>query len=287
MMPNVLIILLVAILPTLFGPFSNDRIRSNSIQADRLQITGTPDPYPNLPEQMGEAEPYPLPENQGETTGTTSELQEVNAYPPIETPLAPQIPDFTYKSYLPLVIKTLYYDRASAVSYADAYAHSRHPCFPSYGTGSDCTDCTNYLSQVLYYGKLPIIGGLPDDTRSWWVWCNDWCSCDTSESWRLTKQMSEHALQLSGVRYSQQWTVDYLEAGDFMLMDLYTSPYHGEPNHARVIVGYGYPQEGDMLTTEALLANQHCTDRYRVRWDYHITGADLLWYWHVLDHPVQ
>ncbi len=149
---------------------------------------------------MDEIQPYPLPEDQVEITGDASEVQEVNTYPPIATEATPMIMDFTTKTYLPLMFRNLYYDRVSAVSYADAYAHFRHPCFPNYGTGDGCNDCTNYLSQVLYQGKLPIIFGPVSDVRNWWYWCDEWCICDNSNTWAATDWMQDHAIKYYGVR---------------------------------------------------------------------------------------
>jgi hypothetical protein len=97
--------------------------------------------------------------------------------------------------------------------------------------------------------------------------------------------MNTHVSLFQGIRYDYKTSVYDLNAGDFMILDLYSSPVHGIPNHARIFVGWGYPQEGDMLGSYLLLANQHCTDRYRVRWDYNLGGSDLRWFWHVRDMP--
>lgn len=44
------------------------------------------------------------------------------------------------------------------------------------------------------------------------------------------------------------------------------------PDHARVVLGIGEVQFGDGKGTQALLASQHCNDRWRVKWDYLIGG---------------
>lgn len=208
--------------------------------------------------------------------------------PPVQTLVSTTIPLdlYAFHLYLPIILKPfIVYNRENAVNWADIWAHSRPPCFPNYGTGSNCDDCTNYLSQVLYAGGLPRLFEPAGDFMAWWYWCDDLCMCTNSNTWSATDWMNTHASEFHGIRYDYLTSPYELEAGDFMILDLFSSPVHGFPNHARIIVGWGYPQEGDMLGSYLLLANQHCTDRYRVRWDYNLNGNDLMWLWHVRDNP--
>lgn len=170
------------------------------------------------------------------------------------------------------------YDRSSAVAYADTYAHSRSSNYPNYGTGPNCTDCTNYVSQVLHEGGLPEIEGSDDEWHwyyYWSWWHGDWRG---SKSWAATDWLNRHASQYQGSRfqYKNPWE---LEEGDFFVMDLPTNPFNG-PDHARAIVGWGWAQEGD--AGWGLLASQHCIDRKRVLWNYNIPGGTRLWGWHVV-----
>lgn len=240
------------------------------------------------------SDPYPGPDNPYSEAIISDDVV-INGtpfpYPPPEpevVPIATPATSYPYHSYLPLILKpAIVYNRANAVSWADQWAHGRPSCFPNYGTGSNCDDCTNYLSQVLYKGGLPKLIEPEWDTGAWWYWCDDFCVCTNSRTWSTTNWMNTHVSQFLGIRYDYKTSAYDLGAGDFMILDLYTSPYHGIPNHARIIVGWGYPQEGDMFGNYLLLANQHCTDRYRVRWNYNLTGNDLVWYWHVRDIPSQ
>lgn len=210
-------------------------------------------------------------------------------YPMPETNVVPIItfaPSYQNYSYLPLIFNySIVYNRIAAVAWADQWAHDRHPCLPNYGTGSTCNDCTNYLSQVLYAGGLPILVNPAWDVSAWWYWCDEFCVCTNSNTWSATDWMNAHVSQLQGIRYDYKTSAYDLNSGDFMILDLFSSPVHGIPNHARVFVGWGYPQEGDMLGSYLMLANQHCTDRYRIRWDYNLSGSDLRWFWHVIDMP--
>lgn len=114
---------------------------------------------PNSPDY-----PYPIPTNQSSQDIQVDDFWGHEArfpYPFPEQQITPSKSfDFTnlYQTFLPLTQRALLtYDRTSAVSWADQWAHGRHPCRPNYGSGSSCDDCTNYLSQVLNAGGLPTL----------------------------------------------------------------------------------------------------------------------------------
>jgi hypothetical protein len=174
--------------------------------------------------------------------------------------------------HVPLVAKMPSYNRGYATTYADLWTHDRNVYFPNYGTGSNCNDCTNYLSQVLLSGGLPQIL-IDHSEKDWWYWCDEYTPflCDNSKAWSATDWMNRHvSYYYRNQRFDYKNSVYDLEAGDFFLMDLPESSAHGIPNHARIVVGWGYPEEGNQLDQFTLLVNQHCTDRKRVRWNYNI-----------------
>jgi Putative amidase domain len=173
------------------------------------------------------------------------------------------------------------YNRSTAVSYADTWAKSRNSNYPNYGTGDGCNDCTNYVSQVLHNGGVPQISG-SDDAFHWYTYKDFWGTWKGSKSWAATDWFNTHASQFQSTRYQYYSSgPSTLSSGDFFLMDLPTNPFQG-PDHARVIVGWGTVLEGDQIGQYKLLANQHCVDRKRVRWDYNLPAGTLLWAWHVI-----
>jgi hypothetical protein len=172
------------------------------------------------------------------------------------------------------------YNRSAAVTYADTWAKARNSNYPNYGTGNGCTDCTNYVSQVLNQGGLPQIPG-SNDALHWYIYKNILGQWRGSKSWAATDWFNTHASQFQGTRYQYYSSVTSLSAGDFFLMDLPTNPFQG-PDHARVIVGWGTVLEGDEVGLYRLLANQHCVDRKRVKWDYSLPTGTLIWPWHVV-----
>lgn len=165
------------------------------------------------------------------------------------------------------------YNSGAAVAYADTWAHGRNNNYPDYGTGDNCNDCTNFVSQVLESGGMPRIEHTNIDNQYYWYVKTVWWQLAGSRSWAATDWFKLHADSFS-TRYQYASSgPSVLQGGDFFLMDL-RSEISG-PDHARVVVGWGYPQEGDQTTQYALLASQHCTDRKRVRWNYLIDDPSV------------
>jgi hypothetical protein len=171
------------------------------------------------------------------------------------------------------------YNRTNAVAYADTWAKARNSAYPNYGTGSDCVDCTNYISQVLNQGGLPQVPGA-NDVFHWYTYTDIFGAKFGSKSWAATDQFNVYATQFPA-KFQQHNTIATLSAGDVFVMDLASNDFVG-PDHARVIVGTGVIQEGDLIGQTALLANQHCTDRKRVRWNYNLPAGTSVWGWHVI-----
>lgn len=176
------------------------------------------------------------------------------------------------------------YNRTAAVNYADTWAHGRNSNYPNYGTGCDCNDCTNFLSQVLEAGGVPKIGIPSYDNQHYWYtyYILGW---EGSRSWAATDWFKSHADTFHN-RYlylgNTPSAVESLFAGDVVIMDLASNNIVG-PDHASVIVGWGYPEEGDQTNQWKLLRSAHCCDRKRVRWDFGlIMPNDKVWAYHVV-----
>lgn len=258
-----------------------------------LNVTPTSSAYPapkvghspssNI-DQQGSLNPaYPPPED-----STSSEVQNpsiaLKGYPPPGNPVSLNPASLTYKIRLPIVLAPKKYDRQLAIEYADQWAHDRNIEFPNYGSTGACNDCTNYLSQMLYAGGHQLVAVYSNTSFDWWYYCDEFSVCTNSNTWSATDWMNQYATNYNNQKFGAPtgW-VETLLPGDFFLMDLPTSPQHGIPNHSRLVVGWGYPEEGDNLNTWRLLINQHCTDRKRVRWDYNLPDGTGFWLWHVID----
>lgn len=162
------------------------------------------------------------------------------------------------------------YNRNGAVAYADRWAHDHNPDYPN----REPADCTNYVSQVLHNGGLPLIVGWDDIWHWYYVG-----TIFTSNTWANADHLNQHASQFQGDRFEFR-NPPNLEPGDFFLMDLPDDRVG--PDHARVFVGWGRIEEGDEIGTNNWLANQHSVDRKRVRWNLNIPAGTPLWGWHVV-----
>jgi len=169
------------------------------------------------------------------------------------------------------------YNRDAARDYANAWWDNRNQSYPDYGDFDGCTDCTNYVSQVLHEGGYPLNEGSNDIwhwyyyKRPWYEWKyseNEW---EGSKTWKFTNKLNEYASQYQGNHFVFQHP-STLTTGDFFVMDLATNPFEG-PDHTRVIVGVenGVPK-----------ANQHCVDRHNVDWNHNVPGNTPVWGWHVV-----
>jgi hypothetical protein len=249
--------------------------------------------------------PYPPPEILPTGTNISTDFLISTPYPePVEGSVAsPVLPissfDFTeydYSIYLPIIFKT--YNRIGAIDYADNWAHDRNSNYPNYGTGCGCNDCTNYVSQALHNGGLPLRTGNWDENSvfEWWYRKVLWWY-ENSITWSATPEFNTYLFQYPNDFEFWSWPTD-LEGGDFFLMDLHGAtlqdPPDGIPDHARFVVGYGWTStnQGDYTdgcgtnltipsSTYELLINQHCVDRKRVVWNYGVQGGVGFWPFHV------
>jgi hypothetical protein len=190
------------------------------------------------------------------------------------------------------------YNRAAAVTYADTWAHGRNSAYPSFGSGCNCNDCTNYISQVLHNGGYPLRTGNwnKESIYEWWYRKVLWWY-ETSNTWSAADWLMMYAAQYTEFEFRSSPTE--LERGDFFLVDLRdnnnpSGPPDGKPDHGRVIVGYGYTSTNQADYTNGcgvnypipsqvytLLINQHCVDRWHVKWDYRLPANIRYWAIHV------
>jgi hypothetical protein len=258
--------------------------------------------------------PYPPPEStplaNNIPQGQKQTISTLSAYPApnndldsvIVTPLPLSnhllLIDYPYKIFLPIIMKP--YDRVAAVTHADNFAHGRSDEFPNnYGTGCDCVDCTNFVSQSLYKGGIGLKTGNWDENSvyEWWYKANYigpiFIGYTNSKTWSATDWFNTYLYQYTNQFELRSWPTQ-LESGDFFILDLQGStpgsPPDGIPDHARFVVGYGnssedpadYTCQSDPIPTSTygLLVDQHCVDRKHVAWDYRLSNFGV-WPFHV------
>ena len=194
------------------------------------------------------------------------------------------------------------FNRSAAATYANTWAHGRNPNYPDFGGQCGCaTDCTNYASQVLHEGGYPLhptdpATWYPLNPIQWWYGQNYPFGWWNTNSWSVPDALREYVTHYpSDFQFkSSPVAGTNLTKGDFFLMDL---DRDGTPDHTRVIVGSGYTstKPADYTYTGcisggvapiparkmALLANQHCVDRWHVVWNYNLPNGTKMWAYHV------
>ncbi len=164
------------------------------------------------------------------------------------------------------------YDRGRALWYIERYARDPNTRFDYCG---DWTlegnrpvkigaDCTNFASQVLWYGGLKTRRGGAGDP-GWWSegGCRAW---NSSDSWRQVYPLIHELLSVSR-RGEVVQDVRLLKVGDVIFYRLrdeakgYACPQVGSYNHTAVVSGFG--DDGEPLVS------YHSNDAMHVPWDAH------------------
>ncbi|RNB89986.1 hypothetical protein EDM56_12605 [Brevibacillus fluminis] len=141
------------------------------------------------------------------------------------------------------------YDRLRAVLYADTHWDNPNPAYPYL-----VVDCTNFISQCLYAGGIPMIS-TGNKSTGWWFrgWHENW-----SYSWAVADSL--HRLLASGkapMRAVRKSSPEELELGDIICYDF---DGDGHWQHNTIVTGKdsnGMP-----------LVNAHTTNSSKRYWEY-------------------
>lgn len=142
------------------------------------------------------------------------------------------------------------YNRLKAVQYAERWWSSFNPNFPQF-----TDDCTNFISQCLYAGGVPM-WGKPNRTKGWWIeGKSNW-----SYSWTVA-----HAFML--MLKAAAWTKEVKNPTQLMIGDIICYDFEGDGryNHNTIVTAkdeYGNP-----------LVNAHTTNSRLRFWDYEDSTA--------------
>ncbi|MBB5326305.1 hypothetical protein HNQ34_003439 [Anoxybacillus tepidamans] len=158
------------------------------------------------------------------------------------------------------------YDRMKAVKYAEMWWNSYHPAFPKFDV-----DCTNFVSQCLYAGGIPMTG-YPNRQKGWWMKNKSW-----SYSWAVA-----HAFRwyLSGEHLGLQ-AMEVSAPEQLMLGDVICYDFEGDGrfDHSTIVVAkdrQGMP-----------LVNAHTTNSRMRYWSYEDSSAytpDIQYkFFHIVD----
>jgi hypothetical protein len=144
------------------------------------------------------------------------------------------------------------YDRLAAVRYAETWWNSYNPAFKKFNV-----DCTNFVSQCLYAGGIPMTG-YPNRARGWWMKNNNW-----SYSWAVAHSFRWY---LSG-SHSGLYTIEVSSPEQLMLGDVICYDFQGDGrfDHSTIVVAkdkQGMP-----------LVNAHTSNSRMRYWSYEDSTA--------------
>ena len=148
--------------------------------------------------------------------------------------------------------KSFFYDRIKVVRYADRWWNSNNPEFKAFDV-----DCTNYVSQCLYAGGIPMDGRYNQQT-GWWFSNNRWSlSWAVAHSFRWYLASDRNIMGAVAVD-----TPEKLQPGDVICYDFEGD---GHWDHSTIVTdkdGQGMP-----------LVNAHTTNSRHRYWAYEDSSA--------------
>ncbi|MCA1030715.1 amidase domain-containing protein [Bacillus timonensis] len=115
------------------------------------------------------------------------------------------------------------YNRLDAVKYAERWWNSFNPKYKKFEN-----DCTNFISQCLHAGGIPMVG-YPSRTNGWWMKHQNW-----SYSWTVANSFRWY---LSGAKSGLR-AKEVFSAKDLLLGDVICYDFEGDGryNHATIVV---------------------------------------------------
>lgn len=147
------------------------------------------------------------------------------------------------------------YNPQSAVAYAESYWNSTNPVYPRFQD-----DCTNFISQCLHAGGIPMIFSKAK-SKGWWIRTGK--QSDWSYSWSVAHSL--YLLLKSGgapMRAVQKSTPEELVPGDIICYDF---DGDGRFQHNTIVVAKDF--------ANMPLVNAHTTDSRMRYWAYEDSTA--------------
>jgi hypothetical protein len=143
------------------------------------------------------------------------------------------------------------YNRERAVAYANTYWNSHNPAFRFFRTD----DCTNFISQCLYAGGFPMVGGR-DRAKGWWY------RQGRPDNWSYSWAVANSFYWFLRSRAQQVSRVEDLQLGDVICYDFEGD---GRWNHSTIVT---YKDENGQAYVNAHTNNS----QYRY-WPYQDSAA--------------
>lgn len=145
-----------------------------------------------------------------------------------------------------------HYDRRTAVQYAERWWNSYNPKYKKF-----TDDCTNFISQCLHEGGIPMTG-FGNRNKGWWYTGQSW-----SYSWTVANSLRWH---LSGAKQGIR-AQEVPSASDLILGDIICYDFEGDGrwNHNTIVVAKDANNEP--------LVNAHTYNSRMRYWKYEDSSA--------------
>jgi len=163
------------------------------------------------------------------------------------------------------------YDGIKAAEYADFWWDSNNPVYPFFKEA----DCTNYISQSLFTGGLPM-NYTGNVNTGWWIRNSTW-----SYSWTVAHSLSWYLSSLQGKGTRLVNTPQELEIGDVISYD-----FNGDNHWDHNTIVTAKTPDGEPLV------NAHTYNSYHRLWDYQTSPAydpqkTRYLFWRITSNPPQ
>ncbi len=165
----------------------------------------------------------------------------------VETSRADQLPEWfrmpKHKTCVP-------YDRVKALRYAELWWDGYNPAFPRVDV-----DCTNFISQCLFAGQMPMKGGESRATGWWCRYSNAKGAESWSYSWTTSHALYQYLVNKVGATVIQE--PKDLKIGDVIFYDWEGK---GKFHHSTIVTDFD--SAGDPLVNAHTDASYHRHFRY-------------------------
>ena len=138
------------------------------------------------------------------------------------------------------------YDRRRAVQYAERWWNEFNPAYQKF-----TDDCTNFISQCLHAGGIPM-SGIPNKKKGWWMRGKSW-----SYSWT-----SAHAFYLLLAGSSGIWTKKVSNPQELQIGDIICIDFEGNARFDHSLIVTAKDANGMPLV------NAHTTNSRHRYWSY-------------------
>jgi hypothetical protein len=133
------------------------------------------------------------------------------------------------------------YDRMKAVQYAERWWNEFNPAYHKF-----TDDCTNYISQCLHAGGIPMWGA-PNKNKGWWIRGKSW-----SYTWTTAHSLYHLLKAGNAIRTKEVESAKELNLGDILCID-----FEGDGRFDHNLIVTAKDQDGMPLVNAHTMNSRH------------------------------